>query len=77
MQSKIMRENIKEIINNHFEDFVKALIEIEKKIDDEDMLNEIYEEYVNNNVSLLNHDFDLIIEKIEKDNIIKNIRRRK
>ena len=54
MEYKDIRENLEEISNENYKDFIKALIGIEKGIEDENVLDEIYDKYMDNDtISLL------------------------
>ena len=64
MDYKAMRDRIEDMANNNHRDFVKAIISIEKGIDDESVLDKLYNAYMDNdNLDLLNEDFDYMIEK--------------
>ncbi|HHX70812.1 MAG TPA: hypothetical protein GX708_22520 [Gallicola sp.] len=56
-----------------YEGFIKGLISIEKDINDEDVLSQMYEEYMNSDITLLNEFFDDLeydLRNIEKVNDI-------
>ena len=64
MDYKAVRDRIENMANNNHRDFVKAIISIEKGIDDESVLDKLYNAYMDNdNLDLLNEDFDYMIEK--------------
>ena len=64
MDYKAVRDRIEDMANNNHRDFVKAIISIEKGIDDESVLDKLYNAYLDNdNLNLLNEDFDYMIEK--------------
>ena len=64
MDYKAVRYRIENMANNNHRDFVKAIISIEKGIDDESVLDKLYNAYMDNdNLDLLNEDFDYMIEK--------------
>ena len=64
MDYKAVRDRIEDMANNNHRDFVKAIISIEKGIDDESVLDKLYNAYMDNdNLDLLNEDFDYMIEK--------------
>ena len=64
MDYKAMRDRIEDMVNDNHRDFVKAIISIEKGIDDESVLDKLYNAYMDNdNLDLLNEDFDYMIEK--------------
>ncbi|MBF0715856.1 hypothetical protein [Gemelliphila palaticanis] len=65
MNFKETKTIINNIIENDYENFVKALISIEKSIDNEEILDSVYEEFMRkDSVHLLNEDFDYIISKL-------------
>ena len=64
MDYKAMRDRIEDMANNNHRDFVKAIISIEKGIDDESVLDKLYNAYMDNDsFDLLNEEFDHMIEK--------------
>ncbi|HEO5172229.1 TPA: DNA-binding protein [Streptococcus agalactiae] len=75
MEYKDIRENLEEISNENYKDFIKALIGIEKGIEDENVLDEIYDKYMDNDtISLLSEDFDYMIDDMkEQGKIVENI----
>ena len=74
MDYKAMRDRIEDMANNNHRDFVKAIISIEKGIDDESVLDKLYNAYMDNdNLDLLNEDFDYMIEKWREQDIMKKI----
>ena len=73
MDYKTTRDRTEEMIKNHYKDFVKALISFEKGIKDENDLDKIYDEYMESNTaSLLNEDFDYMIDNLQEQGIINN-----
>ena len=48
MDYKTMRDRIEDMINDNHKDFVKALISMEKGINDESALDKLYEAYMDN-----------------------------
>ena len=74
MDYKAVRDRIENMANNNHRDFVKAIISIEKGIDDESVLDKLYNAYMDNdNLDLLNEDFDYMIEKWREQDIMKKI----
>ena len=74
MDYKAVRYRIENMANNNHRDFVKAIISIEKGIDDESVLDKLYNAYMDNdNLDLLNEDFDYMIEKWREQDIMKKI----
>lgn len=62
MEYNDIRENLEEISKENYNDFIKALIGVEKRIEDENALDEIYDKYMDNDtISLLSEEFDCII----------------
>ena len=74
MYYKDIRENIKKMANDNYKDFIKAIVGIEKGIDDEKALEEIYDKYKENDTSvLLSEGFDyMIYEMKEQGKIVEN-----
>lgn len=74
MYYKDIRENIKKMTNDNYKDFIKAIVGIEKGIDDEKALEEIYDKYMENDTSvLLSEGFDYMIDEMkEQGKIVEN-----
>lgn len=74
MYYKDIRENIKKMANDNYKDFIKAIVGIEKGIDDEKALEEIYDKYMENDTSvLLSEGFDYMINEMkEQGKIVEN-----
>ena len=67
MDYKAMRARIKDIVNDNHRDFVKAMISIEKDINDENVLDKLYDAYMDNDsLNLLNEEFDHMIEELRE-----------
>ena len=67
MDYKAMRDRIEDMANNNHRDFVKAIISIEKGIDDESVLDKLYDAYMDNDsLNLLNEEFDHMIDKLRE-----------
>ena len=67
MDYKAMRARIEDIVNDNLTDFVKAIISIEKGINDESVLNKLYGAYMDNDsLNLLHEEFDYLIEDLRK-----------
>lgn len=65
MNFKEIKKIVNNCIENYYENFVKALISIEKSIDNEEILDSVYEEFMRkDSIHLLNEDFDYIISKL-------------
>ena len=62
-----MRDRIEDMVKDNYKDFVKAIISIENGINDESLLDKLYNIYMDNdNLSLLNGEFDHMIEELRK-----------
>ena len=67
MDYKTMRDRIEDMVNDNHRDFVKAIISIEKGINDESVLDKLYNAYMNNDsLNLLHEEFDYMIEELRK-----------
>ena len=67
MDYKAMRARIKDIVNDNHRDFVKVMISIEKDINDENVLDKLYDAYMDNDsLNLLHDEFDYLIEDLRK-----------
>ena len=88
MDYKIIRNQIEDMVSDNHKDFVKAVISMEKDINDESALDKLYDAYMDNDsLNLLHEEFDYMIEDLreqeqikdlpyvqqEKDNIVGNI----
>lgn len=74
MEYKDIRENLEEMMNDNYKDFIKALVSIEKGVNDEKALEEVYVLYMNNDTTgLLSDDFDYMIDDMkEQGKLIEN-----
>ena len=67
MDYKAMRARIEDMVNDNHRDFVKAIIGIEKGINDESTLDKLYDAYMDNDsLNLLHDEFDYLIEDLRK-----------
>ena len=67
MDYKAMRARIEDIVNDNHRDFVKAMISIEKGINNESALDKLYDAYMDNDsLNLLHDEFDYLIEDLRK-----------
>ena len=74
MDYETIRDKIEDMVNNNHKDFVKAVISMEKGINDEDALDRLYDSYMeNDSANLLNEEFDVMIEKLREQGQIKDI----
>ena len=74
MDYKTMRNQIEDMVNDNHKDFVKAIISMEKGINDESALNKLYDAYMDNDtVNLLHEEFDYMIEDLREQGQIKDL----
>ena len=67
MNYEIIRDKIEDMVNDNHRDFVKAVISMEKGINDEDALDRLYDSYMeNDSANLLNEEFDVMIEELRE-----------
>lgn len=67
MDYKTMRCRIEDMVSDNHRNFVKVIISLEKGIDDESVLDKIYDAYMDNDsLNLLNEEFDNMIEKLRE-----------
>lgn len=66
------KQTINQIIDDNYKDFIKALVSIEKGINDNQALDIIYEDFMaSDNASLLHEDFDYSIENLREQGQLK------
>lgn len=71
-----IKDNINDMINSNYQDFVKALISIEKGIEDEDTLEELYDRFMDNDgINLINDYFDDVMYDLEHENMVGEVGR--
>ncbi|HEL0009397.1 TPA: DNA-binding protein [Streptococcus equi subsp. zooepidemicus] len=74
MDYKTMRDRIEDMVNDNHKDFVKAIISMEKGINDESALDKLYDAYMDNDtVNLLHEEFDYMIEDLREQGQIKDL----
>ena len=74
MDYKAMRNQIEDMVNDNHKDFVKAIISMEKGINDESALDKLYDAYMDNDtVNLLHEEFDYMIEDLREQRQIKDL----
>ncbi len=74
MDYRAMRDRIEDMVNDNHGDFVKAIISIEKGINDESVLDKLYNAYMDNDtVNLLHEEFDYMIEDLREQGQIKDL----
>ena len=67
MDFKTMRDRIEIMVNDNHRDFVKAIISIEKGVNDESVLDKLYDTYMDDDsLNLLHEEFDYMIEYLRK-----------
>lgn len=67
MDYKTMKDRIEDMVNDNYRDFVKAIIGIEKGINDESTLDKLYNAYMDNDsLNLLHEEFDYMIEELKE-----------
>ena len=66
MEYKDIRKSLEDFSKENYKELIKALIGIEKRIEDENTLDKIYDEYMDNDaITLLSEEFDYIVEGIK------------
>lgn len=74
MDYKTMRDRIEDMAKDNHKDFVKAVISMEKGINDESALDKLYEAYMDNDsLNLLHEEFDYMIEDLREQGQIKDL----
>ncbi len=74
MDYKTMRNQIEDMVNDNHKGFVKAIISMEKGINDESALDKLYDAYMDNDtVNLLHEEFDYMIEDLREQGQIKDL----
>ena len=74
MDYKTMRNQIEDMVNDNHKDFVKAIISVEKGINDESALDNLYDAYMDNDsLNLLHEEFDYMIEDLREQGQIKDL----
>lgn len=67
MDYKAMRDRIEDMVIDNHRDFVKAIISIEKGINDESALDKLYDTYMDNDsLNLLHEEFDYMIKELRE-----------
>ena len=74
MDYKTMRNQIEDMVNDNHKDFIKAIISMEKGINDESALDKLYDAYMDNDsLNLLHEEFDYMIEDLREQGQIKDL----
>lgn len=69
---KDMKKLIDSMIKDNYKDFVKALISIEKGVNNQEALNSLYEQFMENDgMNLLHEEFDYMIDELKNNGVIK------
>nr|WP_314502885.1 single-stranded DNA-binding protein [uncultured Lachnoanaerobaculum sp.] len=75
MSYREMKTILEQMAKENYEDFVKALISFEKGINDKVALDKLYTKYVeNDNMSLLNDEFDYMIDELRENGQFREIK---
>jgi|GEM_PF-5569782 len=72
-----IKNELAENLAMHYEDTIKAIIAIEKNLTDKDMIDYVYNEYMENDHMLLNDCIDNAICKYEQNNYYRDVNSRK
>lgn len=74
MDYKTIRDKIEDMVNDNHKDFMKAIISMEKGINDESALDKLYDAYMDNDsLNLLHEEFDYMIEDLREQGQIKDL----
>lgn len=74
MNYKTMRNEIEDMVKDNHKNFIKAIISVEKGINDESALDKIYNDYMSDDtVTLLHEEFDYMIDNLREQGQIKDI----
>ncbi|MGF3194907.1 DNA-binding protein [Facklamia sp. P13055] len=74
MDYKEIRDKIEDMVKDNHKDFVKAVISMEKGINDESALDKLYDDYMDNDtINLLHEEFDYMIEDLREQGQIKDL----
>ena len=74
MDYKTIRDRIEDMAKDNHKDFVKAVISMEKGINDESALDKLYDAYMaNDTINLLHEDFDYMIEDLREQGQVKDL----
>ena len=74
MDYKTMRNQIEDMVNDNHKDFIKAIISMEKGINDKSALDKLYDAYMDNDsLNLLHEEFDYMIEDLREQGQIKDL----
>lgn len=72
MDFKDIKDTVNKMINNNYEDFVKAIISVEKGINNKEALDTLYTQFMDNDgMNLLHEEFDYMIDELVNNGVIK------
>ena len=75
---KVIKNNIEELIKENYGEFVRAMISIETGIEDLDLLDNIYEKYMDSDFKLINDKFEDLKNEIEREKLdVRDEKKRK
>lgn len=66
---KVIKNNIETLIRENYGDFVRAIISIESGIEDLEILDNIYEKYMDSDFKLINDKFEDLKNEIEREKL--------
>lgn len=66
---KVMKDNIEALMKENYGDFVRAMISIESGIEDLELLDNIYEKYMDSDFKLINDKFEDLKNEIEREKL--------
>lgn len=73
MDFKDIKSTVNKMINSNYEDFVKAIISVEKGINSKEALNTLYAQFMDNDgMNLLHEEFDYMIDELVAEGVITN-----
>lgn len=72
MEFKDMKKLIDIMIKDNYKNFVKAIISVEKGVNNQEALNCLYEQFMENDgMNLLHEEFDYMIDELKNNGVIK------
>lgn len=72
LELKFMKKDIEKMMDNNYEGFIKGIISIEKGVDDLELLDNMYQEYMKSEFNLINDKFNIGISEREIEKTSKN-----
>lgn len=67
MDYKTIRDKTEDMANDNYRYFIKAVISLEKGINDENALDKLQDAYMeNDSANLLNEEFDVMLEELRE-----------